>query len=79
MTEYYGKIYVSARAIDEVNVQVIMERLGGGGHLTVAGAQLPGVTSEEAVSQLKEILSQLIEKHKYMLIIYHTLLTSCVF
>lgn len=35
-TEYNGKIYLSARSIDEVNVQVIMERLGGGGHLNIA-------------------------------------------
>ena len=61
-TNLNGKVYISARSIDDVNVQVIMERLGGGGHLTVAGAQLTGVTSEEAVSQLKEILSQLIEE-----------------
>ncbi len=37
-TEYQGKIYVSSRSIDEINVQLIMERLGGGGHLNVAGA-----------------------------------------
>ncbi len=34
------KIYVSARSIDEVNVQVMMEKLGGGGHMNIAGAQL---------------------------------------
>ena len=33
LTEYNGRIYVSARSIDEVNVQIIMERLGGGGHM----------------------------------------------
>ena len=40
LTEFQGKIYISARAIDEVNVQIIMERLGGGGHMNMAGAQL---------------------------------------
>lgn len=40
LTEFNDKIYVSARSIDEVNVQIIMEKLGGGGHQTVAGAQL---------------------------------------
>ena len=40
LTEYQGKIYISSRSIDEINVQLIMERLGGGGHLNVAGAQL---------------------------------------
>ncbi len=43
LTPYEGKIYISARSIDEVNVQVMMEKLGGGGHRTIAGAQLPGV------------------------------------
>ena len=37
-TEFNNKIYISARSIDEVNVQVIMEKLGGGGHLSMAGA-----------------------------------------
>ena len=40
LTEYKGVIYISARAIDEVNVQIIMERMGGGGHLNMAGCQL---------------------------------------
>ena len=38
LTEYAGKIYISSRSIDEINVQLIMERMGGGGHLNVAGA-----------------------------------------
>lgn len=41
LTEYNGKIYISARSIDEINVQIIMERLGGGGHINTAGAQFP--------------------------------------
>ncbi len=44
MTEYHGLIYLSARSIDEVNVQVMMEKLGGGGHRTIAGAQLSGIS-----------------------------------
>lgn len=40
LTEYNGKIYISARSIDEVNVQIIMEKFGGGGHMNMAGAQL---------------------------------------
>ena len=43
LTEYKEKIYISARSIDEINVQLIMEKLGGGGHLNVAGAQLKDV------------------------------------
>ena len=40
LTPYNKEVYVSARAIDEVNVQIMMERMGGGGHLNIAGAQL---------------------------------------
>ena len=56
VTEYGGRVFISARAIDEVNVQVIMERLGGGGHMNIAGAQLTGITCEEAVEKVKETL-----------------------
>ncbi|MEL7610738.1 MAG: DHH family phosphoesterase [Bacillota bacterium] len=51
----YGdaRIMVSGRSLGEINVQVILERLGGGGHMTVAGAQLAGVSMEEAVEQVK--------------------------
>lgn len=62
LTEYKGRIYVSARAIDEVNVQLIMERMGGGGHLNIAGAQLDGVTIEEARNQLKQTIVQMTEE-----------------
>lgn len=48
LTEYNDKIYISSRSIDEINVQIIMEKLGGGGHLNVAGAQLTGVTIVQA-------------------------------
>lgn len=59
MTDYDDQIYISARSIDEVNVQIIMERLGGGGHLSVAGAQLKGATIDEAKSKLKAILESI--------------------
>ena len=49
LTEYAGKIYISSRSIDEINVQLIMERMGGGGHLNVAGAQLTGCTISEGI------------------------------
>ena len=48
MTFYNNTIYLSARSIDEVNVQVMMEKLGGGGHRTIAGAQLKDMSLEEA-------------------------------
>ena len=62
LTEYKERIYISARAIDEVNVQIIMERLGGGGHLNIAGAQLDGVTVEEAKERLKDTIKIMIEE-----------------
>ena len=46
------KIYVSGRSIGDINVQLILEKLGGGGHITVAGAQLEGMTLEEAKQEL---------------------------
>ena len=62
MTEYNGQVYISARAIDEVNVQLIMERLGGGGHLSVAGAQLSDYTLEEAKALLKSTIMEMKEE-----------------
>lgn len=46
------KIFVSGRSIGDINVQVILEKLGGGGHITVAGAQLEGMTLEQAKQEL---------------------------
>ncbi len=60
LTEYNGKIYVSARAIDEVNVQIIMERLGGGGHLNTAGAQFDHTDMERGIEDLKRTISAMI-------------------
>ncbi len=62
LTDYNEVIYISARAIDEVNVQVIMERMGGGGHLNIAGSQLKNYTIDEAVSYLKATLQKMIDE-----------------
>lgn len=62
LTEFNGQIYISARSIDEVNVQIIMERLGGGGHMSVAGAQLKDMTVEEAVNRLKDTITEMESK-----------------
>jgi c-di-AMP phosphodiesterase-like protein len=48
LTQYNGKIYISSRSIDEINVQLIMERLGGGGHFNMAATQLSDCTITEA-------------------------------
>ena len=60
LTEYYGKIYVSARAIDEVNVQIVMERLGGGGHINTAGTQFQHTDMDEAIKALKMTIDTMI-------------------
>ena len=61
LTEYNGKIYISARSIDEVNVQIIMERLGGGGHMNASGAQFNHTDMEEAVASLKQVINDMTE------------------
>ncbi|MCR5267162.1 MAG: DHH family phosphoesterase [Lachnospiraceae bacterium] len=57
LTEYQGEIYISARSIDELNVQLVMEKLGGGGHMNIAGCQLKDMTIEEA----KDLLIRTLE------------------
>lgn len=61
LTEFNGKIYISARSIDEINVQQIMERLGGGGHLTSAGAQLTGCSILEAKRTIESTLDEILK------------------
>lgn len=61
LTKYNDKIYISARSIDEVNVQAMMERLGGGGHINMAGAQLEDSTVEEAKERIRQMLDQMLE------------------
>lgn len=56
-----GKIGISARSLGDVNVQVIMEQMNGGGHLTNAATQLENITIEEAEQLLKETLKQYFE------------------
>ncbi len=48
-----NEVFISGRSLGDVNVQVILEKLGGGGHLSVAGAQLQGISIEEAKEKLK--------------------------
>lgn len=62
LTPYQGKIYISARSIDEVNVQIIMERMGGGGHLNMAACQMENATLAEAEGALKSTLDTMIEE-----------------
>ena len=62
LTSVHERVYISARSIDEVNVQKIMEEFGGGGHLTVAGAQLVDVSLDEAKNIIRETLKYLESK-----------------
>ena len=62
LTEYQGKIYVSSRSIDEINVQLIMERLGGGGHLNVAGAQLTDCSLEQAKHIIEATIDEMLKE-----------------
>lgn len=57
-----GGVYISARSLGEVNVQVIVEALGGGGNSTSAGGQLPGVTVEQVRQMLQEAIDKYYEK-----------------
>jgi len=61
-TEHNGKIHISARSIDELNVQVVMEKMGGGGHMSAAAVQLSDCTVEEAMDKVKEVLREMTEK-----------------
>ena len=62
LTEYQGKIYVSSRSIDEINVQLIMERLGGGGHLNVAGAQLTNCSLQQAKHIIQDTIDEMLKE-----------------
>lgn len=62
LTLYNDIIYVSARSIDEMNVQVLMEKLGGGGHRTIAGAQLREGSLTEAIATIKQAIDEMIKE-----------------
>ena len=55
---FEGKISISARSFGRINVQLVMEKIGGGGHLTMAGAQLAGVTVEQARQKLLDAIDE---------------------
>lgn len=62
LTQFLDYIYISARSIDDLNVQVIMEKMGGGGHLTVAAAQIRDKSMAEVLQDLKQILANMKEE-----------------
>ncbi len=61
-TVYEGRTFLSCRSIDEVNVQIIAEKLGGGGHINAAGAQFEGTDVEAAMGILKATIDLMIEE-----------------
>lgn len=61
VTPYNDKMYISARSIDEVNVQLVMEKLGGGGHMSIAGAQMQDCTADQAVQTIKNTLDMMLQ------------------
>jgi len=56
------KILVSGRSIGDINVQIILEKMGGGGHLTTAGTQIEGKTIEEVKEELVEKINEYFEE-----------------
>jgi len=56
------EIYISGRSMGDINVQVILEKLGGGGHLSIAGAQLTGMPIQEAKNKLKKTIDSYFEE-----------------
>ena len=57
LTAFNKEVYISARAIDEINVQVMMEKMGGGGHLNIAGAQV-----KRPIDEVEEMLKGIIDE-----------------
>ena len=62
LTEFQDRIFISSRSIDEINVQRIMEKLGGGGHINTAGVQFSNCSILEAKKIIETTLDEMIEK-----------------
>lgn len=62
VTQKDDMVYISARSVDDVNVQVIMERMGGGGHANIAGTQLKNSSNALAIIQIKELLEKMYQE-----------------
>ena len=65
-----NKIGVSARSLGSINVQLLMERLGGGGHFNNAAAQVSSNDINEVVKRLKQYIDEYIEKEESMKVIF---------
>ena len=58
------KVVISGRSIGDINVQIILEKLGGGGHITLAGAQIENKTIEEVKQELIQVINEYFETNK---------------
>ena len=59
---YKRQVFISARSLGQINVHVLMEKLGGGGHIDIAGAQLKNVTLNQAYKQVHQIIEEYLEE-----------------
>ena len=64
LCEIDGVVMISGRSLGDINVQAILEKMGGGGHLTFAGAQMAGVTIDEAKEKLLEVVNEYLGKEE---------------
>ena len=60
IAKHMGRVLISGRSLDSINVQVILEKLGGGGHITIAGTQLDDVSIEDAELMLKTAINNVV-------------------
>ena len=61
-TPYKNQVYISARSVEKVNVQRVMEEYDGGGHINLAGAQVSGMTAGEVIRSLKTLIDNKIKE-----------------
>jgi len=64
LSEKDNRIIISGRSLGEINVQVILEKLGGGGHITMAGAQVDDMSIEEVIEKLKQAINEYFEERE---------------
>ena len=64
ISKIYGKIYISARSLGDVNVQVLMEKIGGGGHRTMAGCQFENMDIDEALEKVKLAVDEYLKEEE---------------
>ncbi|MGL6105663.1 DHH family phosphoesterase [Romboutsia sp.] len=60
--EKEGKVFVSARSLGNINVHLLMEKLGGGGHRDIAGAQFKDTTLKDAYTKVKDIIEEYLKE-----------------